>query len=244
MSEKKAPEHLFLDEVATIYTDFPSGTITHTERPDFLLSSGSHVTGIEIVNHVRSQDRGGSDYRRNEVVWQQTADEARREFESDHSDPLMVHFLWHSDRYPRKADVPAFATSTAKIIAEYMPAHIFESIRIADNILQNTPLRSLVSSMHVTRVRNRQQVSWSSINACFISVSVSELQQQHTSKSAKDANYLQRCDEVWLLIIADGGYISSTVELPEDIRQDTFRSSFQKVLFYDRPNRRITTLTR
>jgi hypothetical protein len=244
VSGKKALERLFVNEVAAIFPDFPPGTIVNTERPDFLISGGSQVTGIEVVNYVRGQDSGGSDYRRNEMLWQQIADEARREFESNHSAPLMVHFLWHSDRYLRKADVPRMAVSAAKIIAVHMPQNIFESTRIVGDKLVGTPLHALVSSIRVTRVRNRRQASWSSIVAGFMSVTTNELQQLIASKSINVPEYLQRCDEVWLLIVADGSYISSTAELSEEeVRQAHLLSLFQKVLFYDRPNRRITTLT-
>jgi hypothetical protein len=93
------------------------------------------------------------------------------------------------------------------------------------------------------RVRNERQVLWSSIDAGFISVPATELQQLIEVKNEKVANYLQRCDEVWLLIVADGGYISSTADLPEDTEQVQIRSAYRKVLFYDRPNQRVATLT-
>ena len=234
-----------MNEVATLCPDFPSGTITNTERPDFLISGDSQVTGIEVVRYIRGQNSGGSDYHRNEILWQQIADDARREFELNHSTPLMVHFLWHSDRYPRKADVSRMAVSAAETIAEYVPQGIFESTRIAGNDLVETPLHTFVSSIHITRVRNRPQASWSSIVAGFISVATNELQQLVVSKGIKVPKYLQRCDEVWLLIVADGSNISSTAELSEvEVSQAHLPSLFRKVLFYDRPNRRITTLTR
>lgn len=244
MSEKTALERLFLHEVAAIYQDFPSGTIANAERPDFLISGESRVTGIEVVRYMRGQDSGGSDNRRSEILWQQLADEAKREFESNRSAPLMVHFLWHSDRNPRRADVPRMALSAAKIIAEYMSQTIFESTRIAGNESVGTPLHAFVSSIHVTRARNRRQASRSSINAGFISVSTNELQQLTASKYIKVPEYLQRCDEVWLPLVADGSYISSTAELSEEeVGQAYFPSLFQKVVFYDRPNSRITALT-
>jgi hypothetical protein len=244
VSEQKALERLFLHEVAAIYQDFPSGTIANIERPDFLISGESRVTEIEVVRYMRGHDSGGSDYRRNEILWQQLADEARREFESNHSAPVMVHFLWHSDRNPGKADVPRMALSAAKIIAEYMPQNIFESTRIAGNESVGTPLHAFVSSIHVMRVRSRRLASWSSIDAGFRSVSTNELQQLTASKNIKVPEYLQRCDEVWLLLVADRSYISSTAELSaEEVSQAYFPSLFQKVLFYVRSNRRITALT-
>jgi hypothetical protein len=53
MDKKKALERLSLEEAAAIYPDFPSGNVIETERPDFLISSDSRVTGIEVVNYVR-----------------------------------------------------------------------------------------------------------------------------------------------------------------------------------------------
>jgi hypothetical protein len=70
------------------------------------------------------------------------------------------------------------------------------------------------------------------------------LQQLTASKNIKVPKYLQRCDEVWLLLVADGGYTSSTAELStEEVSQAYFPSLFQKVLFFDRANRRNTALT-
>jgi len=244
MNEKKALERHFLEEVAAIYPDFLSGTVIDAERPDFLVSSGSQVTGIEVVNYVRGQGTGGSDYRRNEILWQQIADAARREFESNHSDPLMVHFMWHSNRYPRKVDVPLIAASTAKVIEQYIPQTLFERTHISDNGFLNTPLYAFANSIYVTRVRNVRQVVWSSVNASFISVSANELRGLLASKSIKVREYLRRCTEVLLLIVADGRYISSTGELlQEEVRRIQLQTTYQRVLFYDRPNRLITSLT-
>jgi hypothetical protein len=245
MNAKNALERSFLAEIMAIYPDFPSGAIVETERPDFLVSGESHITGIEVVRYLRGQDkdRGGSADLRNETLRQQIADEARREFEFSHTDPLMVYFLWHSDRYLRKADVPDIAAGAANLVEQYILQTLFARTRIAGNQLMDTALLVFVSSISVTRVRNKQQALWSSIDAGFVSVSASELQELMASKYAKVSDYLQRCAEVWLLIVAYGGHISSTAELPEDIRQASFRSQFHRILFYDRPNERITILT-
>ncbi len=245
MNHKKALERSFLAEVKAIYPDFPSGAIANMERPDFLVSGEPHITGIEVVRYLRRQDKGhgGSAEHPNETLRQQIADEARREFESSRSDPLMVQFLWHSDRSLRKADVPDLAASAVNLVEQYVPQALFDSTRIAGTQLMDTALQVFVSSISVTRVRNKQQALWSSIDIGFVSVSASELQELIASKNAKVPDYLQNCDDVWLLIVAYGGRISSTAELQEGIQQGTFRSQFHRILFYDRPNERITTLT-
>jgi hypothetical protein len=125
-----------------------------------------------------------------------------------------------------------------------MPQTLSDNTRIAGTELSNTPLYPFVSSISVTRVKDMRRALWSPISAGFISVQVHELRELLASKNTKVPEYLQRCDEIWLLIVADGSYISSTGELSEaELRQAHLPSLFQKVLFYDRPNRLITTLT-
>lgn len=242
MRDKKNRERLFLNEVAAIYTDFPSGTISDTERPDFLVSGSSQVIGIEVVDYVRGQNDEGSVHRRNEMLWQQVADKSRQEFEIRYPIPLMVHFLWRSGRYLRKTDVQRIATDAATLIGQHIPQTLFGSMRIDHREFQDTVLRGVVRSISVTRVRNTQQVHWSFIDSGFTSVSVSEIQELITSKDAKVSEYLQVCNAAWLLIVADGLHISSSADLPEQLQQAHFQSLFEKILFYDRPSRRVTTL--
>lgn len=243
MKAKKDLERQFLEEVAAIYSDFPRGSVIDAERPDFLISNDCRTTGIEVVNYVRGQDSGGSENRRNEVLWQQIADEARHSFESDHADPLMVHLLWHSNRYPRKAEVPVIAANVADLVERHVPEAVFERTQISGDNFMHTPAHEYLDSIHVTRVRNTQQVIWAPIWAGFVSVSALELQRILTSKNSKVREYLQSCDEVWLLIVADGRYISSTGELSEEVaRRVQIRGLFREVLFYDRPNKMVLSL--
>jgi len=156
----------------------------------------------------------------------------------------MVHFSWHSNRYPRKADIPVIAANVAETVERHVPDAIFERTQISGDSFVHTPAHMYLDSIHVTRVRNARQTIWASIGAGLISVSAPELQVILTSKSLKVREYLQRCDEVWLLIVADGQYISSTGELlPEETQSSQYQSAFQRVLFYDRWNEQITSLT-
>ena len=243
MSAKKALERQALEEAAVLYPDFPPGRIFDAERPDFLISGETRITGIEVVNYVRGQGSGGSDHLRNEVLWQQIADEARRTFESNRSDPLMVHFSRYSNRYPRKADVPVIAANVAEAVERHIPEALFERTRISGDDFAHTPAHTYLDSIYVTRVRNERQTIWASIVAGFISVSAPELQSVLISKGPKVREYLRRCDEVWLLIVADGKYLSSTGELLEaDARRVQIPTLFQRVLFYDRPNEMVLSL--
>lgn len=242
MNDKKNRERLFIKEVAAIFPDFPSGTINDSERPDFLISSHSYVIGVEIVDYMRGQNSGESINRRNERLWQEVANTAKQEFELHHSEPLMIHFIWHSHRYPRKADVKRLATSASSIISQFIPQSLFERIRVSLDEIENTPLEEFVHSLHICRVRNDQQALWSFVNSDFVSLTVNEIQDLITSKNSKATDYLLKCDKAWLLIVADGRYISSNADVSEAVKQNTYSSSFERVLFYDRLNGRVLPL--
>jgi hypothetical protein len=239
---KKTRERFFLNEVAALYSCFPTGAIIDTERPDFLILTANEVIGIEVVDYVRGQKGEGSADRRNEVLWQEVANKARREFESNYAIPLMVHFSWRQGRHLKKADVPRLALSAAKAIARATPRDLFEHVRIARSELQDAPLYEFVSSITVTRVRNEKQALWAPVSAGFICVSGKEIEELVASHECKAQAYLQRCAKVWLLIVADGKYISSNAELSETFQLSRSPSLFSKVLFYNRVDGTVTTL--
>ncbi len=42
----------------------------------------------------------------------------------------MVHFLWYSNRYPRKPEVPAIAANVAEVVERHVPKTIFARTQI------------------------------------------------------------------------------------------------------------------
>ncbi|MGD2205655.1 MAG: hypothetical protein PVH17_02645 [Anaerolineae bacterium] len=242
MTSKKARERLALTEIAKIYPDFPSGTIVACERPDFLILQDRQTVGIEIVNYIRGQSDEGSDIRRNEILWKKVSDETRTRFSETHSEPLVVNFFWYPQRLLSKSEIEQLADSAASIVADNIPEALFAQIRVDGIQLAGTPLEKYVCAIVIMRVRNEQQSLWSSPSAGWIELLPEELEDLILSKDAKVNEYLQRCSRVWLVIVADGQHISSTAELPGEIRQHQIQSQFERILFYDRLNHRVFAL--
>lgn len=242
MKNQKDRERLFLEEVTSIFPYFAGETITDSEHPDFLISICDKVIGVELVDYVRGQDKGDSPYRRNEILWQRVADVARAVFESQHREPLMVHFLWHSHRHLRKSEVDAMANEAASVIENHIPVKLFDVIQIDHEQIGNRELAHYARSIRITRTREKEQVLWSFINAGFISVPANELQSLIESKDVKVTEYLRKCDEIWLLIVADGSQISSNAELHQDVIDHDYSSDFTNILFYDRLSKNVFQL--
>lgn len=239
---KKARERQFLEEVAELYPDFPQGEIIEGESPDFLIRQDTYGTGVEIVDYVRGQNKGVSAERRNEVLWQKIADVARHEFESKHSDPLLIHFMWNHHYLLRQTEILQLAQESTKLIETHIPVGLFETMQIDSDEMEGSILEGVCHSISVTRVRNSKQTLWSFVNAGFIEVKANELQYLIDSKNDKIQEYLGLCETVWLVIVADGRFISSNIDLTSLTAHNVYSSMFEQVLVYDRVNKRVHQL--
>jgi len=240
--DKKARERQFLEEFATIYTSFPEGRIVGHESPDFLIKDNTSTIGIEIVGYVRGQNEGESLERRNEVLWQMIANDAKEKFEAKYNAPLLIHFLWNKRYILRKAETSLLADNAVSIIEKHIPTQLFESVRIGSDELDNTLLAKVCHSITVWKVRNAKQSLWSFISSGWIEVQIDEIQYLLDSKNEKVEEYLQACNKVWLIIVADGRYISSNVDISGAVANNVYKTSFEKVFVYDRINKNIFPL--
>jgi len=242
IDNKKARERKFLDEVAQIYPAFPTGEIIDTESPDFLIMQNAKITGIEIVDYVRGQDQGESAERRNEVLWQKVADTAKEIFESKYDVPLMIHFHWNQRYFIRQSEISQLANDVVRLVENHIPTQLFESIRIGSDELDGTLLENVAHFITITRARNEKQSLWSFISSGWIEVQTDEIQHLIDAKNDKAQEYLQRCGAVWLIIVADGRYITSNIDLPEAVANNIYISNFEQVLIYDRISKSVFPL--
>lgn len=239
---KKARERQQLLEVAEIYEKFPIGNIIDSESPDFLIQSSDKIIGVELVDYVRGQAAGDAPDRRNERLWEMIADEAKTVFESQHNESLEVIFHWYAHRYPRKSEISRLANEAVSIIEANIPLGLFEHIKVYKDQLGEGKLSHFAFSLHIIRAKNSSQTMWSAINSGWPSVSQNELQTLIDKKDGKISEYLGNCDFVWLLVVADGGSISTLAHLETDVINSTYYSNFTNVLFYDQLDKKVLAL--
>lgn len=242
MISQKEKERKFLIEIKNLKPDLLSGDIIDSESPDFIVDQDSEKLGIEIVEYVRGQNSGESALRRAEVIRQRIIDKANVEFYKTRDEPLWVLFSWYPRKYPRKTDVAKLASVAVSTITNHIPHELFESFEIENKELSQTPLKEFVRKIRVTKVRNKKQALWSSIESGWISVRSDEIQKIISSKNTKVEKYKKKCEKVWLVIVADGRHISSNVGLENITSNNQYSSEFDKVIFYDRFTQNIIEL--
>lgn len=234
VNNKKARERKLLDEVRQIYPAFPVGEIADNESPDFLIRKNTKIIGVELVDYIRGENKGESIERRNEVLWQKIANVAKKSFESKHNIPLMIHFHWNQRHFLRKSEISHLSKDVVLLVENHIPAQLFEKIRIGADEIKGTLLENVIPFITITRVRNEKQSLWGFISSGGIEVQTIEIQHLIDKKSDKAQEYLRQCDEIWLIIVADGQYISSNIDLPEATTSNVYISLFEQVLIYDR----------
>jgi hypothetical protein len=239
---KKKRERLFLDEAIALYKGFPMGEIIEGETPDFKIIQDNLVTGIEMVEFIRGQNKGGSTNRRNEILWQEIAKFARSEYECKHSEPLMVRYLWDKRYLLRKKEVENLAHESFILIEANIPQLLFEQIRIGNELIENTQLEDICNSIYITRARNSDQVLWSFVSVDFTDLQSEEIQNIIDRKTENIGDYITQCKSVILLIIAEGFLMSSTISLTKMTEEFIYSSPFDQVLLYDRTAKRVISL--
>jgi hypothetical protein len=239
---KKARERQFLEEFSINYPEFPAGKIVDSESPDFLIEQGTKIVGIEIVDFIRGQNKGESAERRNEILWKKIANEARSKFEAKFSAPLLVHFFWNNRYILRQSETSQLADSALGIIEKHIPENLFESVHVGSDEFDDILLEKVCHSITVWRVRNEKQSLWSFISSGWTEVQTNEIQYLLDSKNDKVPEYLKSCDTVWLIIVADGRYISSNIDITSAAISNAYNTLFEHVFVYDRISKGVFPL--
>jgi hypothetical protein len=244
VDKKKDRERSFLDELRAIYTEFPSGSVVDSECPDFLVQKGGKVIGIEMTDFVRGQGQSGSPQRESERLWDMVAVKAQAEFEKISDMPINIWFIGQLHKALVFSIVQKLASETVQLILRNIPARIYEHVVLTNREMRGTSLGQYISRIHILRVRNKDQVYWSSVRVDWTDVGCNEIANIIASKDAKIPHYLMRCDKVWLIIVAgaEAQHISSYMSAQEQLANCEFESHFDRVLIYDRIQKQVLPL--
>ncbi len=227
---KKHWEKQYLEKVKLLYAAFPRGALIECEEPDFLVTSEGTICGIEMVQYVRGQGKGGSPIRWREELHEQVIVLAKSKHEGQSAIAVSVHVHWFHHRDVRSGDVDRIADEICKLVNSCQPLQVNESIAIEPDY--RTDISDYVSRVSIRR-RSSGKTVWSNVEVGPAQADAVELQRLISSKNEKVSSYLKKCSQVWLVIVADGQRISSSGELTLRERQTKFESEFEKVLYYD-----------
>lgn len=240
--DKKGKERKNLLEFIEIFPEFKRGEIRDFEEPDFLMEDNSNIIGIEIVDFIRGQNKQGSADRRNEILRQVISEKAKRQFEEKNKVSLLISFFWNSHYLIQEKEIPKLVESICFTVENHIPSNPHDSSNLSSENLAKANLDGVLHSIKIWRNPDTNKSLWNITSSGWVSTSIDELQRLIDSKNKLVKSYLRNCNEVELLIIADGHFISSMIDIPSEVINHKFSSFFSNVYIFDRIEKKKISL--
>lgn len=226
------------------YGEIPPGNLTDSEAPDALLISETTTIGIEVTEYVRGRGAmGGSKLRAIENDAWKFARDAQTLFGCGSDLPLFVTFGWNGHLLPRgKPERDAIVSEMVDTIRKHVPQEEMSALPIPEWQLWSGPLHRYVHSIFVMKQWAGSYPHWAPCESGAVGCTPTEIQSCIDEKQLKLWNYRANCDQVYLLIVAEGSHVSTHPGDTTEVREHFYRSGFDRVLFLDRVQRHVAPL--
>lgn len=199
-----------------------------------------------MTNYIRGQGKKGSPIRHEEKLREKIVATAREKFDAEYQIPLQIHFHWYG-RVPlastKKAIMEKLIRDTSELVGAHIPQQIYASEYIDEYGLEGTSADDFIARISITRLKPNAKSVWSSTEVGFPAVYAEELQGLISLKEETFDLYLQKCNAVWLVVVADAKHISSIAEIEEEVSQYNFETRFERILFYNHVNQKVIVLS-
>jgi hypothetical protein len=222
MDRKKRIEKLYVEEARSASFIFPNGDLISRENPDFLVSTGSGIHGIEVTELCREQPR-------TQAATLSTV-------------PRKAKRLYHDLPDSQPIDISIAFSRNAINLDSNQLAH-----SLADFVYARRESRGICASgdlphgyCHIGIHEPHPQIDktgrWQGVRAFDVEIASKQLiESRIASKSARLAKYRDAASVVWLLIVNDQFLGPGEVYVrPDDLAQWRFSFDFDKVLLFSR----------
>jgi len=237
---KKTKEKEIFESFGAIYPNFPTDEFKQDDetiqgRPDFWFVDWC----IELTRYTYR-----SPVYRLQSQLEKIVRQAQQEFEAKRRIPLVVFFDWHTHAIPEKSEVARLATSVAELVAQHMPQGISGVTEILEHQLMGTPVLGKLKSMSIYKKEavTKGDWKWSPV-VSETAIDITMLEDRIAEKQKNIPSYTRTCgcSRPWL-IIYDPAYVAPLAEIPDNVKQHRFYTSFDRVFFFDLTHLRIIAL--
>lgn len=206
------------------------------QAPDVLFHEGGKVIGVELTTSVADERARGVEEDVEKLVAH-----AKRRFEASGGPPLLVGISWKEDARPERAERKRIEAALSELVNQHQPSVGCETELRWSEIPDS--LQSFVYRVDIRRWPNLRHGLWQSPKATVVPRRrQDEIAECLAAKAAKVAKYREHCEELWLLVYAEGNKHSSWWQLPDEAAQATYASAFDRVFVLADWPRRVVEL--
>jgi len=229
MTSKKLRERRVIEAVRTLWTMFPHGEILSGEAPDFTVSSSENsVFGFEILTYYRpKRSRTGIPKEQESLRWRVSRN-VEMGLQEHSANPINVALHFNQHHLLTKKSVSALTRDIVGIVLAHSSGmKLDSSIRISR---MDESLPEQIRSIRISRPAVLTRSSCSPPGATGVpTLDPTEIQDLIDKKNAKICRYLQKCDDVALVIEIHGFQLSSVAELDDSVFSHPFHFDFSNV---------------
>lgn len=246
--QQKKWERHYLDVYRRLSPDFPVGTLNpaNPQAPDILLRTTDRIIGIELTRFLSDvAGPSGSPSRALDAFRSQILKRAKQIWQCHDLPPVDVSLMWDDRLRIDSNDVESIAQQFVEFASLQIPdVNCDLTFTYPNPRWMNLP--SNIAAMFVSRPAGLNETVWNFSHGGsvpHVSDIFGELQHILDKKQGKVSRYRQHCQELWLLIVADGSNVQSMVVIDEDVPAHSLVSSFDKALFLSAPHERVIRLS-
>ncbi len=221
----------------TYFKSLPEDVI-HDDRPDLIIRLGDRAVGIEHTRIYRTLGEiSGLEPHAQEALQFQIVDKAWQLHSGISSEKLWLSVDFEDVTTYRKKEVQLIADSIARVVQDAL-MHLLSNrddglwYQIEEWRHRRLGLEfpRQVKKIDFQMVDNPGYEIWGpSYGYVVPHMSVERVRGKIEIKEKQLPDYLSKCNEVWLLIVADTGVPSNHFEIDQDLLSEQFSTRFSKV---------------
>lgn len=228
---KKARERRHLERLRQSLPSFPDGAVRDAEAPDFIVECNDGTIGVEHTELFLDDSPGvGSALRAKEGEWAKAVLNACRLYEERTLPAVDVAVFW-LDHYPltskrRKEISREIADCVERALPMAEPTVTLEQTDLSDS-----PLPEEIDAIRVAKFPELTVNRWNYPRSGYVaSLSVDQIRNAIAEKERRLEAYQSSCSQVWLVLVIEGLYASSLIEIAESVRTTSFITGFDRLL--------------
>jgi hypothetical protein len=233
--ERRAEERSHLMRFLEALPDSPPGSREFRDKPDLLISTPGHRIGIEHTQLIRKHESATRPFLKEaESLEDRCVDHAKEAFERRGGRPLFVYPHFNRRAF-RKAEIEGLALQLAAAVEEILATDPAPQRHVEAWSFNRVALHPLPPQIEYLWVDDACGESlWGAVRADgVLFLDRDRIQVEINVKEAKVAGYRQECDEVWLLLVSHGFSPATELRLPENIGEERFASTFDRVFYFN-----------
>jgi len=231
--EKKIHERKHFDLFRKVCDCIPDGVIEESDPLDFLIHSDQSILGIEHTEYFEKDKSGFAFSKKDESLQDRVKNNLGPHCNQIGLPPTILSILWKPNKPLINSRVKPLIHDIAMLVSINMPEE-GKIVSLSSRDFKRNEFPSELIGLSIYRSTKIDSTSVAASRTTWENtIEVDELKNIIVEKEKKLPLYRDKCNEVWLLIVAEGLVPSSIIKLESRIYNYSFNSQFDRIFLFD-----------